>query len=359
MYTLSFDLQGMEIMEDEDIENIEHAFDTLEIAGGKATQLSLARLEAAEECSFKGWTYNDVTMYEPGDVFLMPDHDVELKPVILDSSIDVEYTLSYDSGDYELVGILPKVKKLPANIPFSVTGTYCLADGLSQFGWTDGENDFLPTDKVIMPAHDVVLTPKWYKLCNIYYQAGDVDNVNGKSEVAMEKREGISYELANASRLSRSGYDLTGWYSDYDQKEHALNETVIQPAADIHYTAVWKPSVYKLTLYSNNTLKQKTLVNATYGTNFVVPECSYKYYGYKFTGWKYKTAFYQPGDEFEVPALISGQSLTLSAQWEADDSFEKSSELDVFSMVEARKSFNEEKTDELELSTTHNYVINK
>ena len=144
--------------------------------------------------------------------------------------------------------------------------------------------------------------------------------------------------------------------SDYDNKIYKTEETVTMPSADVHYTAVWTPALFSVSLYSNNAMKQKITSKEAYTTKMVLPECNYRYYGYKFTGWKYKTEIYQPGDEFEIPALFSGQSVTLSAQWEADESFDKASEIDVFSMVETRRKFNAEKTDENDLKLVSQYV---
>lgn len=344
-FTLSFDTQGYE----SDV-----PLESLNVKGGDVITLSSAELDTGKD-RFNGWTYDDIIMFEPGDVFTMPENDVTLKPVITKADTDGIYNVIYDCGEYELNGVISKTKFVP-NSPAIITTNYCTREGYTQYGWTDGTNVFTSTTKVIMPDHDLVLTPKWYKLYNVYYQTGDVDNVNGKNEVVLEKREGIAFELADSARLSRLGYNLTGWLSDYDNKIYKTEETVTMPSADVHYTAVWTPALFSVSLYSNNAMKQKITSKEAYTTKMVLPECNYRYYGYKFTGWKYKTEIYQPGDEFEIPALFSGQSVTLSAQWEADESFDKASEIDVFSMVETRRKFNAEKTDENDLKLVSQYV---
>lgn len=344
-YTLSFDLQGYES---------EEPFESVKLKANKKYTLSSAEPDTGKD-RFSGWTYDDFYIYEPGDVFTMPAQDVTLKPVVVNADQEGIYSIIYDCGEYELNGVISGNKFVPYSAA-TITTNYCSREGYNQFGWTDGTNVYTSTQKIIMPEHDIVLTPNWLKIYNVYYQTGDVDNVNGKNEVILEKREGISFELADSARLSRLGYNLTGWLSDYDGKVYQTEETVIMPSSDVHYTAVWTPALFSVSLYSNNSMKQKIVSKEEYNSKMVLPECSYRYYGYKFTGWKYKTEIYQPGDEFTIPALFPGQSVTLSAQWEADADFDTTAEIDVFSMVETRKKFNEEKTDVNDLNLVSSYV---
>lgn len=349
VYTISFDLNGYEC---------EDALEPVKVKAGASYDFTDAIPITSKTEDFGGWTCDDIFAYEGTDFFVMPDHDVVFHPVIVDLTDENVYKLIYDTGDYEVTVPLDS-KKYSANCPAKVGLNCCKRDGYVQIGWTDGEHAASLGQKFIMPAHDLVLTPNWVQLFNIYYEAGDVDNVKGKAEVVMEKREGVSFELGDKDRLARTGYNLTGWLCDYDNKAHKINETFVMPSAEVHFTAIWTPAVYPLVFYSNDTLKQKYTTECSYGDKLTLPECHFRKYGYKCTGWTYKGTTYESGGEFVVPSIFAGQTITLSAQWEEDPEFDKDAEVDVFTMLEARKNFNEQKTDETDLAITSGYVTGK
>ena len=89
-----------------------------------------------------------------------------------------------------------------------------------------------------------------------------------------------------------------------------------------------------------------------------MPECSFRYSGYKFAGWTYKNETYQPGDIFTVPALLSGQSITFGTVWEKDTESDENEVLDVFSMIDARKKYNNEDAQGMETELVSKYVLN-
>mgnify|MGYP007007456011 CR=1 FL=1 len=67
---------------------------------------------------------------------------------------------------------------------------------------------------------------------------------------------------------------------------------------------------------------------------------------------------YQPGDIFTVPALLSGQSITFGTVWEKDTESDETEVLDVFSMIDARKKYNNEAAQEMETELVSKYVLN-
>jgi hypothetical protein len=91
------------------------------------------------------------------------------------------------------------------------------------------------------------------------------------------------------------------------------------PSKDVHLYAIWVPQTYSYTFKSNNGSSESFKDTATYGKEYIIPENPYKYPGYRFIGWKYGSTdtVYQPGDSYEVVALVSGRTPpAFSAVWE-------------------------------------------
>lgn len=356
LYTLTYNLDGLDIVIDDEPISSEEAFPPLTAKGGKTVILSSYALEK-EGYDFTGWTYDNVVMFEPGDVFVMPDENVVLQPVLADDEDMGVYKVNYNTEGYPSVDKIVATKK-NANYPVRISNNRCLRDGFTQIGWTDGTRTFTSSDKIIMPSHDVELYPKWYEMFDVYYEAGDVDNINGAKSVVFNRMETSVFDVANASRLSRSGYTITGWLCDYDNKVYLPVSQFEMPSSEVHFTAVWTPAVYSLTFYSSNDMKQKYPIKAEYNSELVMPECSFRYSGYKFAGWTYKNETYQPGDIFTVPALLSGQSITFGTAWEKDTESDENEVLDVFSMIDARKKYNNEDAQGMETELVSKYVLN-
>ena len=93
-------------------------------------------------------------MFEPGDVFVMPDENVVLQPVLADDEDMGVYKVNYNTEGYPSVDKIVATKK-NANYPVRISNNRCLRDGFTQIGWTDGTRTFTSSDKIIMPSHDV------------------------------------------------------------------------------------------------------------------------------------------------------------------------------------------------------------
>lgn len=302
IYTLSFDLEGA---------TSETEFKTISVKGG--TSICIPEGEPEKEgFRFSGWTCNNYLLYEGNDAFLMPDEDTVLVPVWVDEENRVYHDISYDDEGCDFVGTLEGDLGFEGD-KFVITNDIVLKDGYYHLGWTDGEHTFQKGQKMIVPDHDVVLSPIWFQIHNIYYETGDVDNLIGGSNISFEKPAEQSFELSDSTRFARLGYSLVGWLCDVDGQTYNTSATFVMPDSDVHFTAVWKPLKYKIKFFSS--ASSYFTVDASYGDTITMPECEFKKSGYVFDGWDYEGTIYQPGESFEIPALLKGKSIVIGCKW--------------------------------------------
>lgn len=352
-YTLSYnlDFEGIEI-EDETV------FESVEVAAGKNVIIPYSDIELGDTY-VSGWTVDNVYMYESDDYFKMPAHDVVLQPVWVNFvHNDVTYEVSYntDGDDYNLLNnTFPSGSYRPGD-PVTVNAKSILRDGYTQIGWTFEGNRFTIADKMIMPDHDVVFEPCWYKHYDQYYEAGDVDRINGSKMFIYSRYETNSFNLADSSKFSRSGFTLSGWLCDLDGQVYKTDALYSMPSSDVHFTAVWTPKnytvVFKSGTGSSNTIKISGLTD----TAITVPECPYSKTGYVFGGWKYKDEVYQPGDEFIIPGALPGLGISLDAVW-VEPSEEK--DYDSFTLAEARKKYTNGEITAEELQQIADFLVGR
>ena len=342
-HTLSYNLDGLET---------EDTFETVTVAAGDPAVLSKG-ICTKEGYTFTGWTVDNNIMYEPGDVFTMPDKDVVLQPVLADMSSKTLYNVFYNTEGYTPVDAIKEESYRPG-FPVHISKNVCQRDNYSQIGWNDRTNYYTSAQKIIMPDHDLSLYPTWMRMFNIYYDAGDVDNVNGSKTVTFSRMETAVFDLANNTRLSRSGYTLTGWLCDNDNVVYPPYAWYTMPSCDVHFTAVWKPVVYSITFASGTPTIAKFSKDAEYGSKLTLPECTFVNKGYKFSGWKYNGVIYSSNDEFTVPALLPGRTIVFSAIWTASTEPEES---DVFNIIGKRKEYNKGTTDNASLKSDMDYII--
>ena len=107
---------------------------------------------------FSGWTEDGIYGFEKGDVFLCNSKNTTLKPVFGLLEDKRTFTLEY-IVDYEGEIIKTSLNK----------GHYCknriVPTSMNVFpqqkanhrGWTDGKNEFVQGQKMIMPEHNVTL----------------------------------------------------------------------------------------------------------------------------------------------------------------------------------------------------------
>lgn len=340
LYTLSYDLDT-ETTECEDFT----VFDDVQLKHHEMTNLP-EDLPKREGYFLTGWTIDGVFAYEPGDVFMMPDEDVVFKPVWM-AEEGKNYTLSYsvfyddeEHIDFTVNKNLSTAKYMPGQIyhvamnSFSRTG-YC------QIGWTDGENDLYYQAKLIMPAHDVTLTPCWHKYYSIRYDAGDVDRVIGDSAYVFNDRyEGLVFDLALPSRLSRAGFNLTGWLCEYDGQVYKTGSFFTMPGCNVTFYAVWTPKDYNIVFRSTvNGAKENVLVSGKTDTTIICPEPPNNDANRIFAGWKFDgdDNLYQPGDEYLIRGAAPGLGIVLNAQWMTQDEYDEYIKENTFSSLDLVK----------------------
>lgn len=318
--TIHFDLseEGVKV-EDNQYGNPQYIYD---ISGepGKSRILSDLNLEKSGY-TFSGWTFNGVQAYEPGDVIQFPDADATLTPVWSKNSDSVKYTVHYeavcDTGTIDKDGRLPDTKhkagelvEIPLDVFDHPEYSY------SQIGWIYDGIGYLGQQKIIMPSHNIELTPNWMRYCKFTYSVGDVDRVPGVIEQHLERIAGLPTNLAEASRFLRIGFRNTGWLCSVDGKIYPPEYSYIMPDEDVVFTAVWEPVTYTIVFRPNPENKENLInIDAQTDTTIICPEINITRPGYKFGGWNYNGTIYQPGDEFFVYGELAGLGILLEAVW--------------------------------------------
>lgn len=189
-------------------------------------------------------------------------------------------------------------------------------DGYYHSGWVYDGKVYTTGDKFVVPDNDVIFTPFWYNSNVIKYYAGDYDDIVGQSTASFNATEGSAITLADSSRFSRKGYRISGWLCDYDGLIYGTVSSYLVPEADVTFTAVWKPASYSIRISANNgNSSDRYTLTATYGEEYIFPECEFENGTKTFAGWQYEDQVYQPGDSIIFPPLISGESIIIVATW--------------------------------------------
>ncbi len=256
-----------------------------------------------------------------GGTFTEKNYKQLSKFLVNNSILSIRYfTLSYDTQDCDLSAYEDPSVLDPTEVIYKSKTKIVVAnlgkEGYVNSGWEYDGKVYTAGEYFTMPACDVVMTPVWLRRCQINYFAGDYDDINGNTKAYVMSAENVQFFLADASRFSRSGYVITGWLCSYDGKQYKPGESFIVPAEDVTFEAVWSPAQYNINISANNgNSADKYTTKATFGEEFVLPECEFEYEGKTFAGWKYNGTIYQPGESFTVPALISGQKIVIVATW--------------------------------------------
>lgn len=256
-----------------------------------------------------------------GGVYTNSDYNNVAKFLVNNSVLNIRYfTLSYDTQGCDLSAYTDPSVLDPTEVIYKSKTKIVVAnlakDGYVNAGWEYDGKVYTAGDYFTMPACDVVMTPVWHRRCQINYFAGDYDDINGNTTAYVMSAENAQFFLADTSRFSRSGYVITGWLCSYDGKQYKPGESFIVPAEDVTFEAVWSPASYTVSISANNgNSADKYTAKATFGEEFVLPECEFEYEGKTFAGWKYNGTIYQPGESFTVPAMLSGQKIVIVATW--------------------------------------------
>jgi len=345
-YTLSFDLDGG-ICEDYD-------FPDMTVKGGSSIFIPEGEPEK-DGYYFSGWTCNNYILYEENDSFKMPDENTVLVPVWYKGGDRDFRTITYTEGEGEFIDKIDDYEIISGR--FIVTPKDVVSrDGFKQYGWTDGEHDFWKGEKMIIPDHDVVLSPIWYACRNVHYQAGDFENIVGGTAVEFERIAGQSFELSDNTRFARKGYNLIGWHCENDGQDYLTNETYIMPDEEAYFTAIWSPIKYNVSFSASTS--QVTKVKSEYGESLVVPECEFTKTGYVFGGWKYKGKIYWPGDNFEIPALLKGESIVFGCNWVKEEDI-SDEVINCFSLIDAKRAYKKGEITFDELKKLEDFILGR
>lgn len=232
------------------------------------------------------------------------------------------YYLIYDTLGYEASDILePALIVKGTELIISRVAIY--REGYANYAWTDGENIYLNGGDFVMPEHNVTLTPLYHKFYTVTYTAGDYEGISGHTEVSFDRYETFTFDLANSSRFSRAGYNLTHWIDIETNEKYSPISQYKMPSRDVTLEAVWAPITYNILFSSNTPIRDSFTVAGTCGTEITLPLNRFKYEGYKFVGWTYGSQLYKAGDKFTVPSVMPGLSLSLKASWESTNGVEE------------------------------------
>ncbi len=276
--------------------------------------------------SFDGWTIDGIYGYAAGDAIILRDlpENVVIEPLWVNTSVDsyckVIYDVNYNGEELEWPEWLPEepFDYYPGQL-ISPNMTEIQIDAAFSRGWYCGDLFIDYNQRIVMPDHDIVLTPRWIKRLSFTFTAGDVDRITGNTEVTFPKNEGSSTELADADRFSRIGFNLTGWVSSYDGETYAPTQTVTVPSENVTFTAVWTPKNYTVVFKSGVSGIANKKIQGLTDSAIICPELERS--GYTLTGWKYtdtstkETSVYAPGQEFVIPGALPGLGISLEAVW--------------------------------------------
>lgn len=328
MINIHFDLSDEQITFDKDDDG-----NILDITDIQAKPNSSVRLPDRyihkEDYSFSGWTVDGVRGYPVDSVIQVTDEDITLTPVWSSLDDDVYHNVSYkvetDEGNVELPLQLQNItKKKGAFVSVSLYSFSYSDNSRVQLGWLYDGRQFLGSQYIIMPDHDIELTPDWHKYYKLSYSPGDVDRLNGVTSSVFDRLEKQSTDLAESGRFSRNGFKITGWICDYDGKLYAPLQNYVMPSQDVTFTAVWEPLTYNVVFMGNTGKTEDILrVKGQTDTTIICPELTGTKSGYYFAGWQFDekvdgvttSTIYQPGDEFLIKGASPGMGISLSAVW--------------------------------------------
>ena len=279
---------------------------------------------------FSGWTVDGLYGYQESSPYLIPEgttEDIVFKPCFFQNAAgvpicNINYQIIIDGEPQDLTDRVEKTSGRPGQLVLPDYTRFTF-DTCSSRGWTDGEHIFDNGQYIVMPDHDIDLSGIIQQNVHYTYVAGDVEGLRGMTEfVSPLFIEGFPNELCAKDRFSRDGYTIVGWKSSLDGEVYKPLQTVITPNQDVTFTAVWEPVVYPIKFNTLDTSIESPVINGATGETIIIPEMTGTREGYTFSGWKNSrtSEIYQPGDEYVVIALMSGQKQGFSAVWTAGSS---------------------------------------
>ena len=183
-------------------------------------------------------------------------------------------------------------------------------------GWTDGNRTYYQENKIIMPEHNVTLYAVFLYYRNLIYDSGNVDGIVGVKKNIQRGYYGTKMDLAEETRLKRSGYKMSGWHCENDGIDYPVFYQYIMPDEDVIMSAIWTPIRYVIDFSAEDKSIPDIRIRAETGTTIIAPSLDVEREGYIFVGWNvYKTEIYSPGDEIIVKGQMPGAGIDTSPIW--------------------------------------------
>lgn len=317
--TVHFDLSDPDITIAEDDDGNIPEIKDVETKPISSVQIPKAELKK-KDYSFCGWTADGVHGFISGDIFRTNGEDMTLKPVFTTYKDKPYYTCHYEVDFGDGNGVIDTSKQVPDEVAYEnefihVSFMSYQNEKKKSTGWTDGTNNFLQEQYLIMPDHDVTLTPIWHNRLTLTYSAGDYDDIIGGRYVILDVIESQTKDVAEASRLARKGYKIDHWHCDYDDKDYAPLSSYTMPDANVVMTAVWVPIEYNVVFDPNIKGVDDIKVPGKTGETITVPDINTEKEGYTFGGWSFGDKIYQSGDDFLIEGAKPGVGVFLDAVW--------------------------------------------
>ncbi len=278
---------------------------------------------------FSGWTIDGFYGYIGGETYRVPvdfaEDKIVVKAVWYDykepNFTEMTYKLEYNGMEVERPEWLKDTKAIPGMIfepnytTIKVENFGPNGDNLTSSGLTDGERIYKFGTKIVVGNTPIEFSPIWLREIDVTFCTGDVDRINGNTEVTFQKLENGKDELAANDRFSRSGFNLVGWTSSLDGKVYEPGETVTFTSEDVTYTAVWEAKKYTVLFKTGNGGENKKVAGVT-DTTIICPDPEYTVEGKTFAGWKdSEGVIYPVGSEYLIKGAIPGSGISLTGVW--------------------------------------------
>lgn len=282
------------------------------VAAGTEVKLSVWALKK-DGYVHSGWTDGE-NVYQRGEIIAQPDHDLKLTAVF---SKLYSLTYSEECEEYELPF---SDKKIPAGTEIEIEN-FAIYKGSAKYRGLLINGVYYPSDSVfVMPEEDVQAEIYWLSPVTITYWAGDYEGVGSESKVTAEKYPGLKNDLEDANKVTRRGYNLTGWKDLSTGKEYKLGDVFIIPEQDTTLLALWTPGFITVKYDLNGGSGKTKLSSAKYDSFITLHDGEgFTKSGYKLLGWESLGRYYEPGAQAQVKNEKIGDNAVFTAVWIEED----------------------------------------
>jgi uncharacterized repeat protein (TIGR02543 family) len=228
----------------------------------------------------------------------------------------ISYTVTYDLGNGYLASP-------PTHADVNIGNTFVLYNSTDPtwlahtfINWSDGTRTYAKGATYIAGAANIVLTAQYsqngYTLITYAAGTGGTGIVPTQNSIL----EGLTFTVANASTISKSGYTFSKW-NDGSYDYNPGDTYYVGPASSpVTLTAQWIAG-YGVTYSAgagSGSAPTDSNIYSTSDTFVVLDGSSLSYSGYAFNGWSDGSNVYTVGDIYTVAST----AITFTAQWSAN-----------------------------------------